>query len=108
MVTNASVWDTTNSLLPDHMKQQRIDSGDTQYLSDVKKCDSFVHLHLGIDATGLPPNSELGIHHLVVDDWSKGVDGNRNVFNISIPTTLDPSQVRERAFPKSDNTLFYL
>ena len=108
VVTNASVWDTTNSLLPDHMKQQRIDSGDTQYLSDVKKCDSFVHLHLGIDATGLPPNSELGIHHLVVDDWSKGVDGNRNVFNISIPTTLDPSQVRERAFPKSDNTLFYL
>jgi len=92
VVTNASVWDTTNSLLPDHMKQQRIDSGDTQYLSDVKKCDSFVHLHLGIDATGLPPNSELGIHHLVVDDWSKGVDGNRNVFNISIPTTLDPSQ----------------
>jgi phytoene dehydrogenase-like protein len=43
----------------------------------------------------LPPASELGIHHLVVDDWSKGVDGERNVFNISIPTTLDPSQAPE-------------
>ena len=35
---------------------------------------------------------ELGIHHLVVKDWGHGVDGNRNVFNISIPTCLDPSQ----------------
>lgn len=28
---------------------------------------SFVHLHLGIDAAGLPPGLEC--HHLVVNDW---------------------------------------
>ena len=29
---------------------------------------SFVHLHLGIDAAGLPPN--LDIHHLIVNSWA--------------------------------------
>jgi hypothetical protein len=29
---------------------------------------SFVHLHLGIDGEGLPP--DLGIHHLIVNRWS--------------------------------------
>ena len=28
---------------------------------------SFMHLHLGIDATGLP--ADLDIHHLVVNQW---------------------------------------
>lgn len=31
--------------------------------------DSFVHLHLGIDATGLPPDLEC--HHLVVNSWEQ-------------------------------------
>ena len=108
VVTNASAWDTTSKLLPEEIRQVRQQSGDARFTNETPKCDSFVHLHLGIDASGLPSSKELGIHHLVVDDWTKGVDFPRNVFNISIPTTLDPSQVRERAFPKSDNTLFYL
>ena len=95
VVTNASAWDTVNALLPEDVRAKRRSSGDEKHTEETPRCDSFVHLHLGIDAAGLPPASELGIHHLVVDDWSKGVDGERNVFNISIPTTLDPSQAPE-------------
>lgn len=92
VVTNASAWDTTSKLLPEEIRQVRQQSGDARFTNETPKCDSFVHLHLGIDASGLPSSKELGIHHLVVDDWTKGVDFPRNVFNISIPTTLDPSQ----------------
>jgi hypothetical protein len=45
--------------------------------------DSFVHLHLGIDAMGLPP--DLDCHHLVVNEWSD-VTLPQNVCIISIPT----------------------
>ena len=40
---------------------------------DTEMCESFMHLHLGIDATGLP--DDLEIHHIYVEDWSKGGDG---------------------------------
>ena len=91
VVTNASAWDTVSSLLPESVKAKRTESGDANHTEQTPKCGSFVHLHVGFDGTGLPSSESLGIHHLVVDDWRKGVDGKRNVFNISIPTTLDPT-----------------
>lgn len=92
VVSNASVWDTVERLLPPEVQEERKARGDDVHTEATPLCGSFVHLHLGIDATGLPPPDELGIHHLVVKDWGLGVDGDRNVFNISIPTCLDPSQ----------------
>lgn len=38
-----------------------------KYLLAPAQLDSFVHLHLGIDARGLP--SDLECHHLVVNSW---------------------------------------
>lgn len=35
--------------------------------------------------------SNLGIHHIVVNDWSIGVDAPQNVVLISIPSALDCS-----------------
>ena len=32
---------------------------------------SFMHLHLGFDATGL---DDLELHHIVVNSWEGGVD----------------------------------
>jgi len=29
---------------------------------------------------------DFGIHHIVVDDWNKGVDGEQNVVLISVPS----------------------
>jgi phytoene dehydrogenase-like protein len=49
---------------------------------------SFLHMHLGIDATGLSP--DLDCHHLVVNDWSD-LEAPLNVCIASIPTQFDPA-----------------
>ncbi len=35
--------------------------------------------------------SDLEIHHIVVNDWSQGVDAPQNVVLISVPSVLEPS-----------------
>lgn len=52
------------------------------------QCPSFLHMHLGIDATGLSP--DLDCHHLVVNDWNSLEDA-LNVCIASIPTQFDPA-----------------
>lgn len=32
--------------------------------------------------------SDLGIHHIVVNDWKRGVDADQNVVLISVPSVL--------------------
>lgn len=49
---------------------------------------SFLHMHLGIDASGLSP--DLDCHHLVVNDWSN-LEDPLNVCIASVPTQFDPS-----------------
>jgi len=53
------------------------------------QCPSFMHLHLGIDGTDLP--EDLPCHHIVVNDWEKGVTAEQNVVLVSIPSLLDPT-----------------
>lgn len=33
---------------------------------------------------------DLGIHHIVVNDWERGVDADQNVVLISVPSVLSP------------------
>jgi phytoene dehydrogenase-like protein len=84
VVSNASIWDTLKLLpaaaLPEKYRQQR---------QATPECDSFMHLHLGIDATGIRP--DLGIHYIVVNDWERGITNPQNVVVASIPSVLDPS-----------------
>lgn len=44
--------------------------------------------HFGGCLTGLDPDLEL--HHIIVNDWSRGVDAEQNVVLISIPSVKDP------------------
>ncbi|KXZ49671.1 hypothetical protein GPECTOR_20g528 [Gonium pectorale] len=83
VVSNASVWDTQR-LLPEGAAppEWRRKAEATPAL------DSFVHLHLGIDATGLDPDLEC--HHLVVNSW-QGITDPQNVIIASVPTVFDPS-----------------
>jgi phytoene dehydrogenase-like protein len=84
IISNASVWDTLK-LLPDGaMPKQFVETRQA-----TPECDSFMHLHLGIDATGLP--DDLACHHIVVNNWSLGVTAPQNVVLISIPSLLDPA-----------------
>lgn len=47
-----------------------------------------MHLHLGIDADGLP--DDLECHHLVVNDWND-LEAPQNVCIASVPTVFDAS-----------------
>ena len=84
VVSNASVWDTLK-LIPD----DAVPKAFRMSRQATPTCESFMHLHLGIDAEGLP--SDLACHHIVVNDWDKGVSAPQNVVLISIPSILDPS-----------------
>ncbi len=84
VVVAASVWDTLKLIpekaLPNQFRAKR---------QATPECDSFMHLHLGINAQAL--RSDLACHYIVVNDWVKGVMAPQNVVLISIPSILDPS-----------------
>jgi carotene isomerase len=84
VVSNAVIWDTLQ-LLPDEV----VPSSYRRRSKQTPECHSFMHLHLGIDAKGLTP--DLACHHLIVNDWDKGITAPQNVVAISIPSLLDPS-----------------
>jgi len=84
VVSNASVWDTLPLISADALPQRFAEKRQS-----VPPCDSFMHLHLGIDATDLPP--DLACHYIVVNDWDVGITAPQNLVLISIPSVLDPS-----------------
>ncbi|KAM7265558.1 hypothetical protein ACFE04_003241 [Oxalis oulophora] len=83
VISNASMRDTLN-LLP----KEAVPKSYEDTIKSTPQCDSFMHLHLGFDAEGI--REDLGIHHIVVNDWDRGVDADQNVVLISIPSVLSP------------------
>ncbi|KAH9750847.1 Amino oxidase domain-containing protein [Citrus sinensis] len=83
VVSNASMWDTLK-LLP----KEVVPKSYRDRIDMTPQCESFMHLHLGFDAEGL--REDLGIHHIVVNDWDRGVDADQNVVLISVPSVLSP------------------
>lgn len=84
VISNASVWDTLK-LLPENS----VSKSYRERRQTTPECDSFMHLHLGIDAAGM--RSDLACHYIVVNDWERGVTAPQNVVLVSIPSVLDPS-----------------
>ncbi len=84
VISNASIWDTLKLLPTLPPKLQRF----VKKRQATPECDSFMHLHLGIDASGL---DHLACHYIVVNDWSQGIDAPQNLVLISIPSVLDPA-----------------
>lgn len=82
VVSNASIWNTLK-LLPESDVPKSL-----QARQSTPPCDSFMHLHLGIDATGL---DDLACHYIVVNDWNQGITAPQNVVIVSIPSVLDSS-----------------
>lgn len=83
VISNASVWDTL-SLLPAGIAPPEWAARSAA----TPTTGSFVHLHLGIDAQGLP--DDLECHHLVVNNWDD-LEAPQNVCIASIPTVFDVS-----------------
>ena len=84
VVSNASVWDTLKLVPQDALPRSFV-----QKRQAIPTCESFMHLHLGIEAAGLP--DDLACHYIVVDNWDKGITAPQNLVLISIPSVLDPS-----------------
>jgi phytoene dehydrogenase-like protein len=64
---------------------------DTGGVADLK---SFIHLHAGIDATGLPTtaSADFPAQWAVIRDWSgEGVEAPRNIVLCSMPSLIDPA-----------------
>ena len=88
VISNATLWDTI-PMLPDGAAPEEW----IKEANDTELCASFMHLHLGIDATGLP--DDLEIHHIYIEDWDRGVTGEQNMVLVSIGSVLDPSLAPE-------------
>ena len=83
VISNASVWDTLK-LIPSESVPQFIDKRKA-----TPQCESFMHLHLGIDAANI--RADLQCHYIFVKDWERGITAPQNLVLISIPSVLDSS-----------------
>ena len=66
-----AVWDTLKLLPEGSLKPET-----SEQLESTPMTASFMHLHLGIDATGLP--ADLECHHTVVNSWD-AIDSPQNM-----------------------------
>mmetsp|Transcript_20415 Transcript_20415/g.26394 ORF Transcript_20415/g.26394 Transcript_20415/m.26394 type:complete len:587 (-) Transcript_20415:299-2059(-) len=68
---------------------------DTSESEGIPMLKSFIHIHAGIDATGLPdvPSEEFPAQWAYVKDWDlpEGVESPRNIVLCSMPSLIDPS-----------------
>ncbi|GBF96586.1 carotene isomerase [Raphidocelis subcapitata] len=97
VVSNASAWDTARLVRASAAGAEapsaaaplrRAADAMERSAGAMPACPSFMHLHVGFDAAGLPPPE---LHHIVVNSWERGVDAEQNVVLVSIPSVVDPS-----------------
>jgi carotene isomerase len=81
VISNATIWDTYNNLLP------QVPTLDRQAVA-TPAVDSFMHLHLGIKAEKL---ENLTGHHVVVHEAQQDITEPGNTCMISIPSVWDRS-----------------
>ncbi|MGC6483858.1 MAG: phytoene desaturase family protein [Synechococcus sp.] len=81
VVSNVDAWGLARLLPEGPARRWR------QRLASTPACGSFLHLHLGFDASGLDP---LPLHQVWVGDWNRPIDAEQNTAVISIPSVLDP------------------
>jgi phytoene dehydrogenase-like protein len=63
----------------------------------IAELPSFIHLHAGIDATGLPdvPSADFPAQWAVIRDWEVGVEAPRNIVLCSMASLIDPTMAPE-------------
>lgn len=66
-------WDTSNILAASAGAPSGIEGWAKQSMA-TPMCGSFMHLHVGIRAEGLPAPEDIGIHHLAVETWDRPLD----------------------------------
>jgi len=85
VVCGASVWDTLK-LLP----QGSVSEQWSRERAATPAANSFMHLHVGFDASGLDLKA-LQAHYVCIHDWQRGVGAEENAVLMSIPSVEDDS-----------------
>mmetsp|Transcript_27526 Transcript_27526/g.36083 ORF Transcript_27526/g.36083 Transcript_27526/m.36083 type:complete len:626 (+) Transcript_27526:57-1934(+) len=88
VVSNAPIWNTV-----DLFSDEAIPIEEKKSIKGIPKTQSYLHLHLGIDAKNLD-TSKLHPHYTVINQW-ENITAPLNMMAISIPTLLDPSLAPE-------------
>ncbi|GBG88595.1 hypothetical protein CBR_g48125 [Chara braunii] len=84
VISNATRWDTFGKMFGG--KELPQEEQDFQKL--YRMTPSFLSIHMGVDASALPP--ELDVHHILLEDWSK-LEACYGTIFVSIPSALDSS-----------------
>lgn len=108
VVSNADPY-ITNKLLTSARTSGSVPDSMIQFMDQFVSTDpseggvadlkSFIHLHAGIDATGLPEeaSADFPAQWAVIRDWDlpEGVEAPRNIVLCSMPSLIDPSMAPE-------------
>lgn len=105
----AVVANTDPYITKKFLDHAQVDTKVTDYMASLINTDassggiedlrSFIHIHAGIDATGLPekPSADFPAQWAVIKDWDLpgGVEAPRNIVLCSMPSLIDPSLAPE-------------
>jgi len=83
VVSNATRWDTFETLLP----EEELPGRERRWQQRYRKSPSFLSVHLGVNAEVVPPDADC--HHILLDRW-KQMEASEGTIFLSIPTLLDP------------------
>ncbi|MEO1001529.1 MAG: NAD(P)/FAD-dependent oxidoreductase [Cyanobacteria bacterium J06638_7] len=83
VIANVSPWN-----LPDLLPEKAMTARWRRRQQQTPACRSFLHWHLALRGDDL---QHLPIHHVWVGDWRRGIDAERNMAVLSMPSLLDPS-----------------
>jgi len=83
VISNASLWDTYEKMVG----KQHLPARFLEQQSSTPAVDSFMHLHLGIDASDL----QVDGHHVVVHDSTVDITTPGNTVMVSIASVFDPA-----------------
>lgn len=91
VISNADLWSTRKMV--DATRAPALAAELDERIGGLERCGSFLHLHVGIDASGLPsaPSEDFPAQWAVIRDWACGVDAPRNMVLVSVASLLDPS-----------------
>ena len=107
VINNANIW-SLGSLLAD--EQDKLTEEQRQYLivnsAEKKETKSFLHLHLGLDTSGLDLN-KMKAHYTVMDIGLQSADPclDRNMVAVSNPSLLDKTLVKGPDGKYADNKI---
>jgi phytoene dehydrogenase-like protein len=96
LLANARAEGKLSDAVTDHLDSLINTNQETGGIADLR---SFIHIHAGIDATGLPekPSADFPAQWAVVRDWDapEGVESPRNIVLCSMASLIDPSLAPE-------------